>query len=337
VEQEKRMRPSEIKQFVVTLLSSARKPDNPRYCLGLTCRQICNYIEALFPPDQESRGARGLRERVAEQLEVLESEFEIAAKGEGRKSYRMAPPTLIIEREVPLRAKYVGDRAYFNTVVELLDAQCDTDTRLVETAKTAGESRDILEPRGIAVQTEDMLLQFLPEPALPTDIELSMAEQLSEEDIGTDMEVYVPRRMDFFADRWANPDEALPSAMSQLRRVKARSFLPGKYDEMYFWESADCLYRLSRDQAILASYRIDLDRNESRLLDLDRAFPAQIRREMPSAYRALLDRYTELIPGTQITGGSGDRRQRLIQVRFKYKDLFSKLIETKLGINKPLV
>ena len=330
------MRPSKIKRLIVTLLSSARNPDVPSHCLGLTCRQICNYIEALLPPDQEVVGTKVLRERVVEQLELLESEFEIASRGEGRKTYRMAPPNLIIEREAPLRAKYVGDRAYFNAVIELLCAEYDTETWLLETVKTAEESREILEARGIAVQTEEMLFQFLPEPALPTDIELSMAEQLSEDDIGTDIKVYIPRRMDFIAGRWIKIDETLPSARSQLCRVKARSFLPGKYDEIYFWETADCLYRLSKDQAMLASYRIDLDRNKSRLLDLDKPFPAQIRNELPSAYRAVVDRYTELIPDTQNSGDSGSRRQRYIQVRFRYKELFSKLLEAKLGINKPL-
>lgn len=330
------MRPSEIKWLIVRLLSSVRNPDVPSHCLGLTCRQICNHIEALVPPDQETYGARDLWDRVVEQLEILESEFEVASKGEGRKSYRMSPPILIIERETPLRAKYVGDRAYFNVVVELLGAECDTDTWLIETVKTAEESREILETRGIALQTEEMLFQFLPEPSLPTDIDLSMAEQLAKEDIGAGIEVYIPRRMDFFADRWVDLDTALPSAMSQLRRVKARSFLPGKYDVLYFWETADCRYRLSKDQAMLASYRIDRDRNESRLLDLERPIPAQIRNELPSAYRAVVDRYTELIPDSQITGDSGSRRPRYLRVRFRHKDLFSKLLETSLGINKPL-
>jgi len=336
VEQEKRMRPSELKQLIVTLLSSARNPDNPKYCLGLTCRQICDHIDALVPPDQESGGAKWLRERVIEQLEVLESEFEIASKGEGRRSYRMVPPILIIERESPLRAKYVGDRAYFNAVVELLDADCDTETRLVETHKTVEESRGILEARGIAVRTEDTLFQFLPEPALPNAIELSMAEHLFEEEIGRDMEVYIPQRKDFFADRWVNFDEALPSAMSQLRRAKAKTFKPGKYDVMYFWVTADYLYRLNKDQAMLAMYRIDLDRNESRLLDLSMAISSRIRDELPSAYRALIDRYTERVSGARSTGDSSDGRPGCIRVKFKYKDLFSKLLETKLGVNKPL-
>jgi len=274
--------------------------------------------------------------RIVEQLEILESEFEVASKGEGRRTYRMALPVLIVDREAPLRAKYVGDRGYFNAVVELLGAACDTETWLIETVKTAEESREILEARGIALQTEEMLFQFLPEPALPTDIELSMAEQLSKADIGAGIEVYIPRRMDFFADRWVELDKALPSEMSQLRRVKAKSNLHGKYDDIYFWESEDCLYRLSNDQAMLASYRIDLDRNESRLLDFDKPIPAQIRRELPSAYRTVVDRYTELIPEAQDTGYSGSKRPRYMQVRFRFKVMLSKLLEASLGINKPL-
>ena len=330
------MRPTEVKNFIVTLLSSARMPDDPRHCTGLTCHQICDHIKMLLKPDQESGGMKGLMERVREHLEDLESDFEVASKGEGRRTYRMAQPNLIIEREAPLRAKYVGDRAYFNAVVELLGAAYDTETWLIETVKTAEESREILEARGIAVQTEEMLFQFLPEPVLPTDIELSMAEQLSKEDIGAGIEVYIPQRMDFFADRWLEFDKTLPSVMSQLRRVKAKSFLPGRYDVVYFWQTADCLYRLSKDQAVLASYRIDLDRNESRLLDLEGNIPAQIRNELPSAYRTVVDRYTELVPGTQATGNSGSKRPRYLRIRFKYKDLFSKLLEANLGVNKPL-
>lgn len=330
------MRTHEVNQLIVTLLSSARNPDVPNHCLGLTSRQICNHIEALVPPDQETGGARGLWDKILEQLALLESEFEVTSRGGGRKSYRMAPPVLIIERETPLRARYVGDRAYFNVVVELLDAEFDTETWRLGTVKTVEEVREILEVRGIAVQTEEMLFQFLPEPALPTDIELSMAEQLSRDDIGAGVEVYVPRRMDFFASRWVDLNNALPSAMSQLRRVKSRQMLQGQYEEIYFWETEDCVYRLTKNQALLASYRIDLDRNESRLLDLDRSFPAQIKKELPSAYRAALDRYTELVPDPQTSGGASNKRQRLLQVRFKHRDLFSGLIEAKLGINKPL-
>ena len=330
------MRKHELNQLVVTLLSSARNPDVPSHCLGLTSRQIYNHIEALIPPDQEREGTRGLWDKVVEQLALLESEFEVTARGSGRKSYRMAPPVLLVEREAPLRGRFVGDRAYFNVVVELLEAEFDTETWRLGTVKTIEEAREILEVRGIAVQTEEMLFQFLPEPALPTDIELSMAEQLSKDDIGADVEVYVPRRMDFFASRWVDLNNALPSAMSQLRRVKPRQMLQGKYEEIYFWETTDSLYRLTKDQAMLASYRIDLDRNESRLLDLARAFPAQIKKELPSAYRAVFSRYTELVPDAQAAGTGDTKRQRFLQVRFRHRDLFSNLIEAKLGINKPL-
>ena len=93
------MRAPEIKRLIITLLSSARTADGPSHCLGLTSRQICDHIEALVPPDQEAGRARALWNRVVEQLELLESEFEVASKGDGRKSYRMAPPVLIIESE----------------------------------------------------------------------------------------------------------------------------------------------------------------------------------------------------------------------------------------------
>jgi len=274
--------------------------------------------------------------RVGEQLEILESQFEVASRGEGRRTYRMSPPILIIEREAPLRARYVGDRAYFNVVVELLGAECDKETWLLETAKTAEESRDILEARGISLQTEEMLFQFLPDPVLPTDIDLSMAEQLSEDDIGADIEVYIPRRIDFFANRWIRVDNALPSDMSQLRRIKMRSFRFGRFEPVYLWEVAGSLYKLSKNQAMLAMYRIDVDRNEARLLDLGNDIPISIRNKVPSTYQALVDRYTERVAGSDARGDRNGKRSEYVHVKYKYKELFARLLEAKLGINKPM-
>jgi hypothetical protein len=331
------MRNSDLKQLIITLLSSARKPDDPRQVIGLTYRQISERIGALLSPSQDTKAVGLIAKRIDEQLEVLESEFEIASKGEGRKSFRMAPPALIVEREVPLRAKYVGDRAYINEVIELIDAVGDIETRIIETSKSADESRDILESRGISVQTEKMLFEFLPEPQLPTRVELSMAEQLCEKDISTSMEVYVPRRMNFFDKRWFSLAEALPSEMSQLRRVKEKSFRFGGSRDLYLWSTEDNLYRLQRQQALLAMYRIDLDANAARLLDLEGAVPITVKRELPPDYSLLLARYTdEIALEQQASGDSNERFTRYLQVKWKYKSLLAELLESKLGINKPM-
>jgi hypothetical protein len=331
------MRASELKQLIITLLSSARKTDDPRQVIGLTYRQISERIGALLPPSQEAKARELLASRISEQLEVLESEFEIASKGEGRKNFRMAPPALIVERQVPLRAKYVGDRAYMNEVIDLIDAVCDVETRIMESSKSADESREILESRGISVQTENMLFEFLPEPQLPTQIDLSMAEQLCEEDISTSMDAYVPRRMNFFDKRWVSLAQALPSEMSQLRRIKEKSLRFGQSTYSYFWATSDKLYRLQRKQALLAMYRIDLDANAARLLDLDGNLPITVKNELPSEYRLLLARYTEeMALEHQERGIADSRAARYLQVKFKHKDLLGKLLESKLGINKPM-
>jgi len=333
------MRPSELRQLIITLLSSARNPDDTRQVMGLTCRQICDRIEAFLPPRQEARArARELLVgRISEQLEVLESEFEIASKGQGRKTFRMAPPALIVEREVPLRAKYVGDRSYMNQVIELIDAVGDIETRIIETSKSADESRDILEPRGISVQTEQMLFEFLPEPQLPSQVELSMAEELCKEDISASMEVYVPRRMNFFDKRWFNLGEALASETSQLRRIKEKSFQFGGSRDTYFWATEDKHYRLQRQQALLAMFRIDLDANAARLLDLERKVPISVKRELPPDYSLLLARYAdEIALEQQARGDSNERFTRYLQVKPKYKSLLAELLESKLGINKPM-
>lgn len=331
------MRSSEVKKLIITLLSSARNPDDPRQVMGLTCRQISDRIEALLPPNQDAGAGQSLIKRIGEQLEVLQSEFEITSKGEGRKIFRMAPPTLIVEREAPLRAKYVGDRAYINEVIELLDAVGDLETRIVESSKGADVSRVILESHGISVQTEKMLFEFLPEPQLPTLIDISMAEQLCEEDISTSMEVYVPRRMNFFDKRWIRYAEARPSEMSQLRRIKVKSFRFGQSSYIYIWATTDKLHRLQRQQALLAMYRIDLDANAARLLDIESEMPVEVKRQLPSDYCAFLTRYTDEIAfDPQTRSGSNERNARCLRVKFKYKRLLSELLESKLGINKPM-
>lgn len=331
------MRTSELKQLIITLLSSARKPDDPRQVIGLTYRQISERIGALLLPSQEARARELLVGRISDQLEVLESEFEITSIGEGRKTFRMAPPALIVEWEVPLRAKYVGDRAYMNEVIELLDAVRDIETRIIETNKSADESRKILESYGISVQTEEMLFEFLPEPQLPTQVELSMAEQLCEEDISNGIEVYVPRRMNFFDKRWISLAEALPSEMSQLRRITNKSFRFGKTRDSYLWATSDALYRLEEKQALLAMYRIDQDANAARLLDLERDIPIELNRQLPLDYRLFMKRYTEeMSSAPQAGGGSSERSAMYLRVQFKYKKLLAQLLESKLGINKPM-
>ena len=331
------MRTSELKQLIITLLSSARKPDDPRQVIGLTYRQISERIGALLPPSQEAKARELLAKRIIEQLEVLESEFEITSKGEGRKNFRMAPPGLIVERQVPLRAKYVGDRAYMNEVINLIDAVCDVEARIMESSKSADESREILESRGISVQTENMLFEFLPEPQLPTQVDLSIAEQLGEEDISTRMDAYVPRRMNFFDKRWVSLAEALPSEMSQLRRIKEKSIRFGQSTYSYFWATPDAFYRLQRKQALLAMYRIDLDANAARLLDIDSRIPINIKSHLPFDYCVLLARYTdEIALQSQTNGGNDERQSRYLQVKSKYKGLLAELLESKLGINKPM-
>jgi len=330
------MRPSEVKRLIVILLSSSRNPENPRNRIGLTCHQICDRIQALITPDLDAGATKGIAKQVYEQLEVLVSEFEISSKGKGRKIYRMSSPSLILEREAPLRARYIGDRAYFSEVIELLSAEGDRETRLIDSAKSVYESRAILEPRGISVQTEEMLFEFLPDPALPSEMDLSMAEQLCEADIDTKIEVYIPRRTDFFDKRWIKLDEAMPSEISQLRRVKDKLFHVGD-PYIYFWVSANKLYRLQREQALLTMYRIDLDRNAPRLLKIEENIRIDIKIQLPSDYCVFVNRYTEeVVLDPQTRSSSDDRRHRCLQVRFKYMRLFTELLESKLGINKPM-
>ena len=329
------MRPSELNQLIITLLTSARNADDPSHCLGLTRRQICKHIEEVLPPGQDDSFIKVLWDRIAEQLENLESEFEVVSHGGSCKKYRMSHPFLIIEQEAPLRARFVGDRSYFNMVVEILDAPSDSENWVIETIKSVDESRHLLEANGIALQSEQMLFQFLPDPALPTEIDLSMAERLSKDDIETTIEVYIPQRIDFFTNRWVNFRDALPSAMSQLCRTNAKSFSNKKYKQIYLWKTEDYFYEISKEKAILAAYKIDIDRNKSRLLSMDK-FPAEFKYQLPISYRPLFDRYTEECV-TNEKSSENDLRmtQRYLEAKYKHKNSLVELLG-RLGINKPL-
>ena len=201
--------------------------------------------------------------------------------------------------------------------------------------KSVDESRHLLEANGIALQSEQMLFQFLPDPALPTEIELSMAERLSKDDIKTNIEVYIPQRIDFFANRWVNFRDALPSAMSQLCRTNAKSFSNKKYKQIYLWKTEDCFYEISKEKAILAAYKIDIDRNQSRLLSMDK-FPAEFKYQLPISYRPLFDRYTEEYVANEKSSENDLRMsQRYLETKYKHKNSLVELLG-RLGINKPL-
>lgn len=337
------MKPYELKLNIIRLLSNARKTDDPRHTIGMSSRQICDRLEGLVAPHQNPKASRTLMERVKEQLGILEGEFEILSKGEVRKIYRIAPPSLIAESDKPLRAKYVGDRAYFQQVLELIDAVGNMDTQFIETRKSSDEARFILENHGITVQTEEKLFEFLPTPAVPTRIDISIAEDFAIDEVSGVIEAYVPRRTDFFSNRWIRLSDALPSSMSQLRRIKDRSWQVGRFTTMYAWEADGKLYKLKKNQALLAMYRIDLDKNAARTLDLNKTMPSEnakvFKDMMPLGFDVLVSRYTESfnedVP-SRYRDDDRERRRESLRIVPRFKKLLITLLEQKLGINKPL-
>jgi hypothetical protein len=84
-------------------------------------------------------------------------------------------------------------------------------------------------------------------------------------------------------------------------------------------------------------YRIDLDANAARLLDLDGIVPIAVKKELPPDYSLLFARYTdEIALEQQAKGDSNERLAKYLQVKSKYKDLLAELLESKLGINKSM-
>lgn len=333
------MRTSEIQDLVIKLLSSVRLDEDARYCQGLTKRQILDRIEGVLAPNQNPQIVSKVMERVDEQLRVLEQDFEIIHTGDARKIYSMAPPSLIISREEPLLAQYVGDRAYLKLVIELINGKGAFGSNQIGSLKSIQEARDILEPRGISVQTENMLFQSVQNPGPPTEVELSMAEEVPLEDIGGSIEVYVPRRADFLANRWSDPERELPSAQSNLYRVKLKSYRTRSSSYMYLWKARNVFIRLVEQQAFRAMYGIDLEKNAARLLDFVDNIPIEIKWQLPRDYQRLISRYTEEYDGqlrTKVGGDERDFKKQRLRIRPKYRRLITELLEGKLGINKPI-
>lgn len=332
------MRPKEIRASIVDLLSSSRRDDRPQLCQSLTKRQISDLIEEMLPPNQKKIAER-MVDRVGEQLEILLQEFEIICTGDRRLNYCMAPPSLIVSREEPLQVRYVGDRAYMELARELLESGNHNDSNLMDSNKSLNEARNSLEQVGLTVQTEEMLFQAVPDPAYPTEIELAMAEQIQLEELCGSVEVYVPRRADFFASRWSQLDQTASSAQSLLYRAKKSDIRSKDQGLMFLWKWQGILYRLTAQQAFFAMYKADIDRNAPKLLELDQDIPMGVIWHIPRDYARLVSRYTEEHAGQERPGlGSHDNdfMQQRRRVRPRYRSLMKTLLEDKLGINRSM-
>jgi hypothetical protein len=329
----------EIQALIIRLLSSIRQDDKIHYCRGMTKRQILDRIEGVLAPNQNQNIVSKIMERVSDQLKVLEQEFEVISTGDTRRIYSMAAPSLIIQREEPFLAKYVGDRAYLELVIELIDGRGGLERTLVGSLKGAQEIREILEARGVSVQTESMLFQSVENPSLPAEVDLSMAEEIALEDFGGGVEVYVPRRAEFFVNRWSGLGQELPSSESYLYRVKPKSLRKISEQKIYLWKKGDVFFKLLEEQALRALYAIDLERNTARLLNLEGKIPKKIVKELPRDYQRLLLRYTEECdeaPVSNLGGIKGISMDRSLRIRPKYKGLITELLEGKLGINREM-
>ena len=334
------MIPVEIRSSLVALLSASRREADPRYCQSLTKRQILSHIDEMIAPRQDSRVTELFHERISEQLERLVQEFEIIRLGDSRLQYCMAPPSLIMSREEPLLAQYVGDRAYLSLTCRLIDGEYNELDNLVGSRMSIDEAREALEHVGISVQTEEMLFQSVPDPVVPTEIELSIAERFDKAELNQSMlEVYAPRREDLFTSRWLPYGQTAPSACTDLYRIKIKSSYRKEERWSYLWQKQVHYCKLTSRQAFLAMYRIDLDKNSPRLLNLDQEFAYGIKWHLPMEYARLVSRYT--VESEEHRGGSiGDDSSfsdRRLRVRPKYKSLIKALLEVKLGINQAII
>ena len=334
------METNQIKQLVICLLSNSRRADRPQICQSLTKMQICDLIEETLPPNQDNLTTDRMIDRVGEQLEILLHEFEIITTGDTRLRYCMAPPSLILISEEPLLAQYVGDRAYMERVRVLLGNGNNTNGNLIGSSSRLSEAREALEQVGISVQTEEMLFQAVPDPALPTEIALSMAEQIPLEEVTGSVEVYIPRRADPLESRWSRLDQAAPSAQSELYRARTNSTNSKANGWIYLWKQQNTYFRLTVQQAFLAMYKIDIETNAPRLLDLDKAIPLDVIWQIPRDYARLVRRYTEESDGQPRYGFDGnynDSKNQQIRIRPKYKSLITALLENKLGMNRSML
>ena len=335
------MTPAEVRMVLISLLSACRRDDDPRYCQSLTKRQICSHIEELLPPCQRSERIERLFERIGEQLEMLVQDFELIRIGDSRLRYCMAPPSLIVSREEPLLAQFKGDRAYFSLTKNLIQGQYNDEDRLIGSQMRIIQARSVLEQIGVSVQTEDMLFQAVPDPTIPTKNDLSKAEQIDQDLINRSfIDVYVPKRGDFFASRWMRNDRVTPSSSSELHRIRFSTSIHKSDRWAFLWHKNGVYYRLTSRQALLSMYRIDWDRNAARLLSLDEDIPFELTMSLPIDYARLVLRYTVVSEERNQSAsdrGDGSFNSRRLRIRPKYKDLIRTLMEDKLGLNRPMI
>lgn len=331
----------ELQSAIIQLLSSSRRDDRPQHCRSLTRRQICDLVEEIMGPNQEAEKQKKFKEHIEEQLEVLTQEFEIVKTGDKQSRYCMAPPSLIVSREEPLLADYVGDRAYISLAREVLEINGEDGSTLVGSSKSLDEVRESLEFVGISVQTEEMLFESVPDPVLPTERNLSRAEKFNREDISAVLEVYIPRRAEFTASRWFRSSQSSSSTHSLLYRVKEKGHGSWEKGWLYLWRDGSEYCELTREQALLAMFRIDIERNLPRLLSLDGGISAELMWQLPRAYASLVLRYTvedstQGVMNPRGNKGKIDHIRRQRHVRYKYKSLIGALLEGKLGINRSI-
>jgi hypothetical protein len=335
-----KMQPKNLRKSIIHILSSNRREDQPEICQALTIRQIRNQILEALPPTQKEKDTEIILKHIDEQVRALVIEFEILPTGSTERSFCMAAPSLIVTKENPLNAKYVGDRMYLNAAITRLKTDFYSDETFYGISEPISRAREILEEIGISLQTEEMLLETVVEPRYPTDLEISVAEKISLKDINSSAEIYVPIRDDFMENRWQRLDRNTPSSQVMLYRAKLKLFMKEELIRVYLWKRNNDFFRLKTDQGLLAMYNIDIEQNLPRLINLDNHISEAEISEMPSDYRRLVRRYTVESENQVTAQSAGENKgwnQRQRRIRPKYRRLIEELLEKKLGVNRPIL
>lgn len=274
-----------IQDQLIRILSRHRGEVNRHYPRPLPLHVISQLLHQEEAPDKPVPGQSALLETLHE----LEAKGEIVS-GPGKR-FCMAPPTLVIEADSMLNARFLGDRAYLAAVHQHLDSGIEAENFCLNSPLDPAQARQRLMRVGVSLRSWDDLLRALPSPTTPSPLALRYAGWNRDPFQLFDwIEHYKPSTATPQPQRWLElfHSEAVSSPLLRLP------------DDTLLWKIENRFYEITPDVAVLAMFALDREEGTPLLVPWQEATGTLDLRELqlPAAYARLLWALSEPAPET---------------------------------------
>ncbi|MCP9829313.1 hypothetical protein KBZ19_12540 [Synechococcus sp. L2F] len=270
---------------LIRILSRHRGEVDRHYPRPLPLHVITQLLQQEEAPDKPAPDQSAL----IETLHELEAKGEIVS-GPG-KCFCMAPPSLVIEADSMLNARFLGDRAYLAAVHQHLDSSIEAEDCCLNSPLDPAQARQRLARVGVSLKTWDDLLRALPSPTTPSPLALRHASWNRDPFQLFDwIEHYKPSTATTQPHRWLELFHAEDVSSHLLR-------LP---DHTLLWKIENLFYEITPDVAVLAMFALDREDGRPLLIPWQEATGILDLREiqLPAAYARLLWALSEPAPET---------------------------------------